>query len=121
VPLLYHRGYGWLGSAVDVPPGSFWWCNPPFSKVKDFLEKARLEYQRGNHGFFLVPSNQETKWFREYITATNLRRLVWPSRIKFIDPDTKLPGKGNTVASVIVAFDDEPLPRIKEQPWVMSC
>lgn len=105
-----HEGYG------------LYWCNPPFKMAGSFLKKAHEELELGNEGIMLVPGNQETRWFREYITVRNMPRLIWPTRIKFIDPDTGLPGKGNPIHSVLVAFirDKSTLPPILGQPWIAN-
>lgn len=101
-------------------PNGLWWCNPPFNKVEDFLKKAHGEFAKGCEGVMLVPSLQETKWFRKYITELNMPRLVWPKRISFLHPDTKKPCKGNVTGSVLVAFikDKSTLLPIEGQPWV---
>lgn len=100
--------------------GGLWWCNPPFSQVEAFLEKAWEEFEKGHYGIMLVPSNQETRWFRKNITECNLRRLVWPRRISFLHPDTGKSVTGNVVGSVLVAFipDHRHLPKVLDQPWV---
>lgn len=100
---------------------TFWWSNPPFDLINDFLEKAYQEMQLGNHGVMLVPSNQETKWYRNLIVARNLPTLVYPSRIQFIDPDRKPDEKrrgGNPVGTVIVSFTKlNKLPSVAGEPW----
>jgi site-specific DNA-methyltransferase (adenine-specific) len=103
-------------------PGDLWWCNPDFRLVKQFLEKAYNEYQKGHQGIMLVPSSQETKWFRELITHRNLRRMVWPGRINFIEPNDQ-PTTGNTCGSVIVAFikpEVEIRRLFEDEPWIMN-
>ena len=102
-----------------------WFCNPPFSLVEEFLEKAHYELDKnGNQGVMIVPSNQETKWFRELIVYPNLPRVVYPKRIPFLHPETKKPMNGNPVGSVVVAFvkSDTPLLSlgIAGEPWVKN-
>jgi phage N-6-adenine-methyltransferase len=104
-----------------------WWCNPPYSLKEEFLVKAWSEYNCGHPGIILLPSSQETLWFRQYITAHKLRRVVWPGRIQFlingkrmtrIDKDGNSVVSGNTGGSVLVAFIDGRLPQILHEPWV---
>lgn len=98
--------------------GGMWWCNPPFVMVEDFLKKAEKEFEKGNEGIMLVPSNQETKWYRENITHKNRPTLVWPRRISFIDPAIEQPASGNVIGSVLVAFTDvSNLNPIEGEPW----
>lgn len=109
-----------LTTKWDVWPDEFYWGNPPFVEVEAFLEKAYQEYiNNGVEGIMLVPSSQETKWFRNKITARGLRTLVIPSRVSFLHPVTKEPASGNVVGSVLVAFikPSTPLPNILGEPW----
>jgi len=102
-------------------PDHYFWCNPPFDKVKAFLRHANQVFQEGEaQGVMLVPSNQETEWFRTYITDYNRPRLIWPKRISFLHPDTKKKCSGNTVGSVLIAFvkDKDDLVGILDQPWI---
>jgi len=109
----------------------FYYCNPPYSLKEDFLKKAHEQLEKGNEGIFLLPNSAETSWYREYILYPNLPRMVFPRRIQFIDPRPPEPGKkkrkGNTGASVLVAFVKEgsALPEIRDkngiiQPWVVN-
>lgn len=100
-------------------PDDLWWCNPPFPLVAKFLMKAFLEMEKGNEGIMLVPAAMETEWFRQFITWRNLRRLAYPRRIAFLDPDTGRPGKGNTTPSILVAFISSRirLPEVCMEPW----
>lgn len=44
-------------------------CNPPYSKVKEFMEKGEQELNKGNVELivYLVFANTDTKWFHTYI------------------------------------------------------
>ena len=101
---------------------NYWWCNPPFKRIQEFLEKAHAEFEKGHEGIFLVPNSAETQWFRKYITDHNLPRLVWQKRIAFIDPDTGKPATGNVGGSCLVAFvkDRDCLTSLEGQPWVVN-
>ncbi len=60
--------------------------NPPYSKVKEFLQKADLELKNGNAELcvFLVFSNTDTKWFHDYCyNKAELRFLK--GRLKFLN------------------------------------
>lgn len=102
---------------------ALWWSNPPFDLIDDFLEKAYQEMELGNYGLMLVPSNQETKWFRQLIVSRDMPTLVYPSRIQFEDPDRKPEDKkkgGNPVGTVLVAFMKKSkidLPSVCGEPW----
>lgn len=61
-------------------------CNPPYSKVKEFLQKAHLELKAGrvNTVVFLVFVNTDTAWFHDYVyhKADEIRFLR--GRVKFV-------------------------------------
>lgn len=49
----------WGGAAV--------WCNPPYSRVADWVRKAAEEQKNGTTTVMLVPSRTDTKWFHAYV------------------------------------------------------
>lgn len=65
----------WLGSV---------WCNPPYSKVKEFLKKAHKEIDNGNCKtvVFLTFANTDTKWFHDYVYGRSEIRFI-KGRLKF--------------------------------------
>jgi|SRR6478752_6560881 len=51
----WHLLSGWL------------WLNPPYSRCKEFMEKAYSEMQKGAKIIALLPTRTDTKWFHDYI------------------------------------------------------
>ena len=47
---------------------SDWWCNPPYSKVAEFI-KHGIEQSRkhGVRGIFLTYAKTDTKWWHKYV------------------------------------------------------
>lgn len=43
------------------------WCNPPYSQIALWVEKAALERLNGNTTVMLIPSRTDTKWFHAHI------------------------------------------------------
>lgn len=81
-------------------------CNPPFSKKAAFIRKADKEVQSGNCSIcvMILPLNcMDTKVFHDYI-ENKYHYEILQGRISFIDPETKLPKKGNNSGTVIVYF-----------------
>lgn len=58
--------------------------NPPFSKTREFLEKAHREMQLGNAHtvVFLLPARTDTRWFHELVLDTAEIRFI-KGRLKF--------------------------------------
>ena len=67
------------------------WCNPPYSRVKEFVLKAKNEQERGNLTVLLVPARTDTRFFHDYIyNKSNVETRFIKGRIKFVSPDGKL-------------------------------
>lgn len=43
------------------------WCNPPYSKVGKWIQKASEEMENGVTTVMLVPSRTDTRWFHDYV------------------------------------------------------
>jgi phage N-6-adenine-methyltransferase len=77
-------------------------CNPPYSKVKEFLQKA--ERERGNYEIicFLTFANTDTNWFHDYCLGKAEIRFI-KGRLKFTSEINK---KGNSAMrpSILIIF-----------------
>lgn len=73
----------WFGSVF---------ANPPYSKVGEFLAKAREELSAGRAHtvVFLVFANTDTQWFHKYVYQQAELRFI-RGRVKFVAP-----GKNNS-------------------------
>ena len=81
-------------------------CNPPFSKKADFIQKAHEEVQQKRCPIvvMILPLNcMDTKVWHEVIEGRYHYEIL-KGRIAFIDPETKKPRKGNNSGTVIVYF-----------------
>lgn len=58
-------------------------CNPPYSRIKDWVQKAyRESLKRGTVVVLLVPARTDTKWFHNYIYHRAEVRFI-KGRLKF--------------------------------------
>lgn len=81
-------------------------CNPPFSKKAEFIQKADEQIQKEICPIcvMILPLNcMDTKIWHEVIEGRYYYEIL-KGRISFIDPDTKTPKKGNNSGTVIVYF-----------------
>lgn len=85
------------------------WCNPPYSNVRPWLIKARVEADRGNTSVLLIPADPSTRWWRDLVAryASEVRFLV--GRPKFRRPDGSRHdcargGGGTTTPIAVVVF-----------------
>ena len=76
------------------------WCNPPYSNIAPWVEKAIKEHERGKTIVMLVPADTSVKWFKLAYESCNEVRLI-SGRISFINAETKKPVNGNSKGSVI--------------------
>jgi site-specific DNA-methyltransferase (adenine-specific) len=65
--------------------GTRTFCNPPYSRVAEFVKKASDESKKGKLVVLLINVATDTKWFHEYIYNQAEIRFV-KGRIKFINP-----------------------------------
>lgn len=77
------------------------WCNPPYSKIKDWVRKAAHEQRNGTTTVMLIPARTDTKWFHEYVYE---KRGV---SIQFLKGRLKFSGSMNSAPfpSMIVVFE----------------
>jgi hypothetical protein len=47
--------------------GSLNWCNPPFSKIGPWLEKARSSAAQGYTSLVLIPASVGANWWRDHV------------------------------------------------------
>jgi len=79
------------------------WCNPPYSKITPWVEKAIEAQLNGRMTVMLVMCDTSVKWFslaQKYASET---RFVTDGRLAFLK--NGVPQKGNSKGSVIFVFD----------------
>lgn len=63
------------------------WCNPPYSNISEWVEKAFRETRKDKTiVVMLIPSRTDTKYFHDYIYKRTEIRFV-KGRIKFSEKD----------------------------------
>ena len=78
------------------------WCNPPYSELRPWIDKARSESLKGATVVMLLPSTTDTAWFHE---------VVWPfAEVRFLRGRVKFDGQSSTahVGSLIAVFRPRP-------------
>lgn len=90
------------GNALD--PLCDWfksnWCNPPYSNIMPWIQKAKIEHEKGKTIVMLVPADTSVKWFKEAYNSCNEVRFI-SGRLAFINAETQKPVKGNNKGSVL--------------------
>ena len=85
------------------------WLNPPYSKCRPFLAKAKQEAQAGATVVCLVPSRTDTKWWHESVWDTARHQPRPGGEVRFVKGRLRFgPGTGTAPfpsALVIFRFD----------------
>ena len=92
----------YLGMCKTTANSSLW-CNPPYSNIKPWVEKAIEAQLNGRMTVMLVMCDPSVKWFslaQKYASET---RFVTDGRLAFLK--NGVPQKGNNKGSVIFVFD----------------
>jgi len=71
--------------ALQAEWGTSTFCNPPYSRVGEFVKKASEESKKGKTIVLLINCATDTKWFHEYIYNKAEIRFI-KGRVKFINP-----------------------------------
>lgn len=70
--------------------GAVTFCNPPYSKIADWVRKAYMEWQKGRTVVLLIPSRTDTAWWHDYVMkATEIRFIR--GRLRFGEATTSAP------------------------------
>lgn len=79
------------------------WCNPPFSRKVEFLQKA-YEQRIGGLICMILPYEPCTKWWRENIDGKATVVYVPDGRYNYCHPETGKTVQGVNFASAFVVF-----------------
>ena len=90
-------------NALDIVWGDVNWCNPPYSDIGSWIDKASKEHKRGCTTVMLVPADTSVKWFKRAYDSCNEIRFI-SGRLSFINADTQLPVNGNNKGSMLLIW-----------------
>jgi phage N-6-adenine-methyltransferase len=76
------------------------WCNPPYSNITPWVNKAIDQHSQGKTIVMLVPADTSVKWFKLAYESCNEVRFI-SGRISFINAETQKPVSGNNKGSVL--------------------
>lgn len=97
---------------VDWILNDWWlWCNPPYSKVKEFTKKAYDESVKGAATVMLIPARTDTKYWHENVSKACEIRFI-KGRLKFGNSKHSAP-----FPSALVIFDRERKPKSNVIFW----
>lgn len=85
------------------------WCNPPFSRKVEFLQKAHKQRHEGMT-CMMLPYEPCTKWWRENVDGKATVVYVPDGRYNYCHPETGKPVQGVNFASAFVVFTSLTMP-----------
>ncbi|MCP9270310.1 phage N-6-adenine-methyltransferase [Xenorhabdus sp. XENO-1] len=81
------------------------WCNPPYSNIRPWVEKASIECRKQCQSIvMLVPADTSVGWFKLAMESVDEVRLITGGRIQFVPADIKVKGKSNTKGSMLLIW-----------------
>lgn len=84
--------------------GGYAFCNPPYSGILPWIEKAKEAKEKGVGTVMLLPSDTSTTWFKKLIIFASEVTFITGGRISFVNAVTKKPVKGNNKGSLFAVF-----------------
>ena len=95
--------------ALDVLWGMYGtrvWCNPPYSQVRAFIDKAAHERPRGLLTVMLLPARTDTRWFHEHLWDARTHRPQTGIELRFVKGRLKFGDGANSAPfpSMVAVF-----------------
>lgn len=92
-------------------PAGYIWCNPPYSDIGPWVEKAST-IDSDMHGVvMLVPADTSVSWFAKAQKTCSEIRFIVGGRISFVRSDTGKPVNGNNKGSMLLIWNPHMLQR----------
>lgn len=88
-------------------PGTNAFLNPPYSKIKPWVEAAMREQRRGVSTVMLIPQSLDTAWYEFATESANETVVLTGGRVAFLEPDVELglvEVRENPGGSMLVVF-----------------
>jgi phage N-6-adenine-methyltransferase len=82
------------------------WCNPPYSQIKQWIQKASESASNGATVVMLIPARTDTSYWHRYIWDTEQHRPRPGVEVRFIKGRLKFGGSKNSAPfpSAVVIF-----------------
>lgn len=88
------------------------WCNPPYSKILPWVEKAAEQSARQHKAIvMLVPEDMSVGWFSKALQTVDEVRVITDGRINFVHATTGKEQKGNSKGSMLLIWRPFTAPR----------
>lgn len=83
-----------------------YWLNPPYSRCREFIDKASREASAGSTVVCLVPSRTDTRWWHEHVWDKEMNQTRHGVEMRFIKGRVRFSGAsaGAPFPSVVIVF-----------------
>lgn len=79
----------------------FKWCNPPYSDIRPWIDKAAIE----RSVVMLIPADISVGWFKAALESVDEVRFIVGGRLSFVRADTQEPQNGNNKGSMLLIWN----------------
>ncbi len=91
-------------AAIAEKAGGGIWCNPPYSQMQPWVDKAIEASENGATVVMLTHGNYDAKWFSDIYKTADKIFLLGGGRLSFIRADTGERGGGNKRPSIFAIW-----------------
>jgi len=93
-------------NGLNMPWLKWNYCNPPYSEIDLWCERAHYEWLEGKNTVMLLPSRTGTKWFHKWIWNKEQNLPRFNREIRFLEGRLKFQGTNNSAPfdSMVVIF-----------------
>ncbi len=81
------------------------WCNPPYSDIGPWVEKAQETTCSPPGVVMLVPADVSVGWFKQALIDVSEVRFITGGRLAFINPETGKPSGGGRMGSMLLIWN----------------
>jgi len=93
-----------VGSWLEDEPGQYAWCNPPYSDIGPWIDKAAEQSNMGAGVVMLVMCDTSVGWYKRAIETCQEIRFIIGGRLSFLDPESGKPTAGNNKGSMFLIW-----------------
>lgn len=88
----------------ELFPAGYVFCNPPYSDITPWVQKAQEAVKSAIGVVMLVPADTSVGWFRIALTDVSEIRFITGGRISFVRADTCQVVNGNSKGSMLLVW-----------------
>lgn len=99
------RYYTPQADGLTSPWATWTWCNPPYSQLVRWCQKAAGERARGVSSVLLTFARTDTQAWHDYVMPHATELIFIKGRIRFVSPVTKKASAPAPTPSVLIVYD----------------